>query len=87
LCLSCKKYDIMEKQKAECGLSVQYKIRVHGNEKSDIKDLLTEICFPSECPMRQYGDNKATIYNAEIDVFHERTKHIEIDCHKVRKKL
>ena len=52
-----------------------------------IKHLLTEIDFPPECPIRLYGDNKAAIHIAENDVFHERTKHIEVDCHIVRKKL
>jgi len=52
-----------------------------------IKDLLTEIDFPPECLMRVYGDNKAAIHIAKNDVFHERTKHIEIDYHIVRKKL
>jgi len=37
--------------------------------------------------MRLYGDNKATIHIAENDVFYERTKYIEVDCHIVRKKL
>ena len=52
-----------------------------------IRDLLTEIGFPSECPMRLYGNNKATIHIAENVVFYERIKYIEVDCHIVRKKF
>jgi len=37
--------------------------------------------------MRLYGDNKTPIHIAKNDVFHERTKHIEVDYHIVRKKL
>ena len=37
--------------------------------------------------MRLYDDNKTTIYIVENTVFHERTKHIEIDLPIVRKKL
>jgi len=48
---------------------------------------LTKVGFPQECPMKLYGDNKAAIHIAKNDVFHERTKHIEINCLIVRKKL
>ena len=37
--------------------------------------------------MRLYADNNATICIAENAVFHERTTHIEVDCHIVRKKF
>ena len=43
-----------------------------------------ELGFRQPEPMSMHCDNQSTIYIAQNPVFHERTKHIEIDCHFVR---
>lgn len=40
--------------------------------------------LPFSLPAYLYGDNMAALYIASNSVFHERTKHVEFDCHKVR---
>ena len=56
-------------------------------ELSWLTRLLSELQVSSFQPIPVKCDNLAAIYIAKNPVFHERTKHIELDCHFVREKL
>ncbi|KAL0555857.1 hypothetical protein IC582_004358 [Cucumis melo] len=49
--------------------------------------LLTNMGAPQTSPIILHCDNRSAIQIAHNDVFHERTKHIENDCHFVRHHL
>jgi len=49
--------------------------------------LLQDLKVPFEQPFLLCCDNDSTRYIAANPVFHDRMKHIEIDCHIVREKL
>uniref|UniRef100_A0A803QIK9 Copia protein n=1 Tax=Cannabis sativa TaxID=3483 RepID=A0A803QIK9_CANSA len=50
---------------------------------SILKDFNVHITLPSTL----YCDNNAAIHISENPVYHERTKHVEIDCHTAREKV
>ena len=56
-------------------------------ELSWLTRLLAEFNVASITPVPVHCDNQAAIYIARNPVFHERIKHIELDCHFVREKL
>ncbi|KAK3038414.1 hypothetical protein RJ639_030580 [Escallonia herrerae] len=49
--------------------------------------LLEEISLKPPLPAKLWRDNQATRYIASNPVYHERTKHIEVDCHFIREKI
>ncbi|KAG7536926.1 Ribonuclease H-like superfamily [Arabidopsis suecica] len=57
------------------------------NELTWLKALLKDLRVEQDTPITMHCDNKAAIHIASNSVFHERTKHIEVDCHKVREKI
>lgn len=52
-----------------------------------LKLLLKEMDVYQGDPMIMHCDNKSAIHIAANPVFHDRTKHIEVDCNFVRDKV
>ena len=52
-----------------------------------LKQLLQELRFGEDGQMTLVCDNQAALHIASNLVFHERTKHIEMDCHFIREKI
>jgi hypothetical protein len=70
--------------------SVETEYRAMASTASEliwIKQLLTDIGMSVSQPMKMYCDNQAARHIALNPVFHERTKHIEVDCYFIREKI
>ncbi|XP_060974264.1 uncharacterized mitochondrial protein AtMg00810-like [Cannabis sativa] len=57
------------------------------SELTWLQYLLKDLQIPQPTPAFIYCDNQSAIHIANNPTFHERTKHIELDCHFVREKI
>ena len=63
----------------------EYRVMAHTVcEIMWLKNLMMEFDFTQPGPMSMHCDNQSENNIVQNLVFHERTKHIEIDCHLVR---
>ncbi|WMV51788.1 hypothetical protein MTR67_045173 [Solanum verrucosum] len=49
--------------------------------------LLLDLGYPPELPIPVHSDSQSAIHIARNPIFHERTKHVELDCHFVRQQF
>ncbi|GKE20340.1 uncharacterized mitochondrial protein-like protein [Tanacetum coccineum] len=73
-----KKQDVLLRSSAEAEYRV---MAITTSEIVWLRWLFTDTGFYITSPTPLYCDNRSAIQIARNTVFHERTKHIEIDCH------
>ncbi|GAV77751.1 hypothetical protein CFOL_v3_21221, partial [Cephalotus follicularis] len=79
-----KKQPIVSCSSAE----VEYQTMTNvSGELQWIRMLLVEIGLPIQRSSILHCDNQSAMHIVSNPVFHERTKHIEVDCHFVREKV
>lgn len=73
---------------ARNSVKAEYRVLVLGiHEGIWIQKLLTELKIDTQNLVKMFCDNQTTIDIAINPVHHDRTKHIEIDCHLISKKV
>jgi len=76
-----KKQDDISRSSADA----EYRAMTHTTcEMMWLKNLLLEFDFRHLGPMLIFCDNQSASYITQNQEFHERTKHIEVNCHLVR---
>ena len=70
---------------ARSSAKAEFRAMAHGVcELLWLKIILDDLKIKWEEPMNLYCDNKSAISIAHNPVQHDRTKHIEVDCHSIR---
>ncbi|GJW70280.1 retrovirus-related pol polyprotein from transposon RE1 [Tanacetum coccineum] len=54
---------------------------------SCLEDLLLDLKIPVKCPITLFCDNKSAQQIAATPCYHDRTKHLDLDCHFTRDKI
>ena len=78
-----KKQSVVSRSSAE----FEYRAMATTTEIVWLHWLLADLGVSLYAPTPMYYDNKSAIQLAHNTIFHERTKHIKIDCHFVRHHL
>ena len=79
-----KKQDIVARSSAEA----EYRAMALATcELIWLKRLLQELRFGNDEQMKLICDNQAVLHISSNPVFHERTKHIEVDCRFIRENI
>jgi len=79
-----------KKQSVVSRISAEAEYRSMANAVSEVvwlTALLKELNSEVAAPVVVHSDSKAALQIAANSMFHERTKHIEIDCHFIRQKI
>ena len=73
---------------ARSGAEVEYRaMALVTCELIWLKQLIQELRFGNDGQMMLVCDNQATLHITSNLIFHERTKHIEVDYHFIREKI
>ena len=80
----CKKQDRVSKSSSEAGY---HAMSTACSEIVWLRGLLEELGFPQTTSTPLHADNTSAIQIVTNPVFHERTKHIEVDFHSIRDTL
>ncbi|RVW15160.1 Retrovirus-related Pol polyprotein from transposon RE1 [Vitis vinifera] len=79
-----KKQDVVARSSAE---AMYRAMALTTCELIWLRHLLQELRFGKDEQMKLICDNQAALHIASNPVFHERTKHIKVDCHFIREKI